>query len=111
MLEPHCITKQTAPHESTVQLLSKEWSLRSLIDRLKLGLLEPVSFISRCCLLRRMSGILPFAVGDVGEDEDEDEKIAEAVKKGKWSFDPKAFSRSTSEIKDLITSLLSKDAR
>ena len=26
-LEPHCITKQTAPHESTAQQLSKEWVL------------------------------------------------------------------------------------
>ena len=24
-LQPHCSTKQTAPHESTVQYFSKEW--------------------------------------------------------------------------------------
>ena len=54
--------------------------------------------------------MLPFAV-ETKDDEDEDEKIGEAVKRGKWSFDSKAFQRSTSEVKDLITSLLSKDAK
>lgn len=57
-----------------------------------------------------LSGILPFAV-ECKEDEDEDEKISEAVKRGKWSFDSKAFNRSTSEVKDFITALLSFDAK
>jgi len=61
-------------------------------------------------LLSRLSGILPFAV-ECKEDEDEDEKISEAVKRGKWSFDSKAFNRSTSEVKDFITALLSFDAK
>ena len=57
-----------------------------------------------------MSGLLPFAV-ETKDDEDEDEKIAESVQRGKWSFDSKAFARSTSEVKDFITALLSKDAK
>lgn len=57
-----------------------------------------------------MSGMLPFSV-ETKDDEDEDEKLGEAIQRGKWSFDPKAFQRSTSEVKDLITSLLSKDAK
>ena len=57
-----------------------------------------------------MSGALPFDV-ETKDDEDEDEKITEAVKKGKWSFDSKAFSRATSEVKDFITALLSIDAK
>ena len=57
-----------------------------------------------------MSGSLPFEV-ETKDDEDEDEKIAEAVKKGKWSFDNKAFARSTSEVKDFISALMSKDAK
>ena len=57
-----------------------------------------------------MSGALPFAV-ETKDDEDEDEKIGECVQRGKWSFDSKAFARSTSEVKDFITALLSKDAK
>ena len=57
-----------------------------------------------------MSGSLPFAV-ETKDNEDEDEKISEAVQKGKWSFDSKAFARSTSEVKDFISALMSKDAR
>lgn len=57
-----------------------------------------------------MSGILPFTV-ECNEDEDEDEKLGEVVQKGKWSFDSKAFARSTSELKDFITALLSFDAK
>lgn len=57
-----------------------------------------------------MSGSLPFAV-ETKDDEDEDEKIGECVQRGKWSFDSKAFARSTSEVKDFITALMSKDAR
>lgn len=57
-----------------------------------------------------MSGSLPFAV-ETKDDEDEDEKIGECVQRGKWSFDSKAFARSTSEVKDFITALMSKDAK
>jgi len=57
-----------------------------------------------------MSGSLPFAV-ETKDDEDEDEKICECVQRGKWSFDSKAFARSTSEVKDFITALMSKDAK
>ena len=57
-----------------------------------------------------MSGSLPFEV-ETKDDEDEDEKIGEAVKRGKWSFDNKAFARSTSEVKDFISALMSKDAK
>ena len=57
-----------------------------------------------------MSGSLPFAV-ETKDDEDEDEKIGESVQRGKWSFDSKAFARSTSEVKDFITALMSKDAK
>lgn len=57
-----------------------------------------------------MSGMLPFSV-ETRDDDDEDEKLGEVIKRGKWSFDSKAFQRSTSEVKDLITSLLSKDAK
>ena len=57
-----------------------------------------------------MSGMLPFSV-ETKDDDDEDEKLGEVIKRGKWSFDSKAFQRSTSEVKDLITSLLSKDAK
>ena len=57
-----------------------------------------------------MSGVLPFSV-DTREDEDEDEKIAEVIKKGKWTFESKAFSRCTSEVKDFITSLMSFNAK
>lgn len=57
-----------------------------------------------------MSGMLPFSV-EMRDDDDEDEKLGEVIKRGKWSFDSKAFQRSTSEVKDLITSLLSKDAK
>lgn len=57
-----------------------------------------------------MSGSLPFEV-ETKDDEDEDEKIGEAVKKGKWSFDNKAFARCTSEVKDFISACMSKDAK
>ena len=57
-----------------------------------------------------MSGSLPFEV-ETKDDEDEDEKISEAIQKGKWSFDNKAFARCTSEVKNFISALMSKDTK
>lgn len=57
-----------------------------------------------------LSGLLPFNV-ECKEDEDEDEKLGQEITKGKWYFDPKAFSRSTSEVKDFITAMLSFDPK
>ena len=57
-----------------------------------------------------MSGELPFAAQTTeNEDEDEDEAVAKLVKGCKWSFDSKAFQRCTSEVKSLISSLITFD--
>ena len=55
-----------------------------------------------------MSGELPFAA-QTTENEDEDEAVAKLVKRCKWSFDSKAFQRCTSEVKSLISSLITFD--
>lgn len=73
-------------------------------------MIRALQSMSISCSFSSMSGSLPFAV-ETKDDEDEDEKISEAVQKGKWSFDSKAFARSTSEVKDFITALMFKDAK
>lgn len=59
------------------------------------------------CLI---SGELPFCV-ECTEDEDEDEKLSQEIKKCKWNLDSKAFARCTSEVKKFITTLLQFDVK
>ena len=81
--------------------------------RLKTPLLKlPIdrSQLSPIICVYRMSGELPFAAQTTeNEDEDEDEAVAKLVKRCKWSFDSKAFQRCTSEVKSLISSLITFD--